>query len=60
MNVLYPYYVREAILGFRDTNTFGMTQSTGAGFLVKVREIYTNNGLQYDTSGLPQGSIVSS
>lgn len=53
MNVLYPYYVREAILGFRDTNTFGMTQSTGAGFLVKVREIYTNNGLQYDTSGLP-------
>lgn len=36
-----------------------MVQPTGADFLVKVREKYTNNGLQYDKSGFPQGAMLS-
>lgn len=36
-----------------------MAQATGADFVVKLREKYTNKGLQYDKSGLHRNDMLS-
>lgn len=38
---------------------YEMAQATGADFVVKLREKYTNKGLQYDKSGLHRNDMLS-